>query len=207
MKQRRIPNAPRDTLYSNGQGRAEFQNKLQDQKSKAIRDSVSMLFRGVRTRKQNPSLPTSMEEFIKSNFLLCFANLEEKKFNSISGLNGWIASISIGIVKHEHGVKIFEWTMNRAIAIAHQEKGDAMPQAIIFLFEASSKVSSLGKTIDVTKFFGAYKGMPISHLLTTTGTIATAETYTEFHKAISHAHSEAQQIRLSGKDFFSSSGI
>ncbi len=173
----------------------------------AIRDSVSILFRGVRIRKHTSSLSTSMEEFIKSNFPLCFANIEEKKFNSISGLNVWIASISAEMLKHEHGVKIFEWSMNRAIAIAHQEEGDAMPQAIIFLFEAAAKVSSLGKAIEVTKFFGAYRGMPISHLLTTTSAIAGAETYAELSKAIGTAHYEAQQIKLSGKDFFSSSGI
>ncbi len=207
MKQRRIPKAPYDNSHSNRPGRAAFKNKLQEQRIESIRNSVFLLFRGVKIRKRTPSLPTPIMEFIKSNFPLCFANLEKEKYDGLSQLSGWIASLSEEILKHEHGVRIFEWAMNRAIVIAHQEKGDAMPQAIIFLFEASAKVSSLGKPMDVNEFFGAHKGMPISHLLTTTEAIATAKTYPELRKAISHAHSEAQQIKLSGKDFFSSSGI
>ncbi|MCP4646188.1 MAG: hypothetical protein GY852_00435 [bacterium] len=198
MNQRGI-HAPQDAPISNGPGRAAFKNKLQKQMQEAIKDSVSMLFRGVRMRKRNPSLPTSMEKYIKSNFPLCFANLEEEKHTKLSDMSGWISSLAIEIIKHDHGLKIFEWTINRAIEIAHQEKGDAMPPAIVFLFEASAKVSSLGKTIDVNEFFGAYTGMPISHLLGTTGAIATAETYPELRKAVNLAHSTTQQLKLSRK--------
>jgi hypothetical protein len=203
MKRRMAPNSPQDNSHSNGPGRAAFQNKLQEQRDEAIKDSISILFRGVRIRKRNPSLPTPMEEFIKSNFPLCFANRDEKKFNSISGMSGWISALSIEILKHEHGVNIFEWAMNRAIEIAHQETGDAMPQAIVFLFEASAKVSSLGKTMDINEFFGAYKGMPIKHLLNTTAAIAGATTYPELRKAVSIAHSEAQQLKLNRKNSIS----
>jgi len=192
------PNSPRDISHSNGPGRAAFKNKLQEQMQEAIKDSISMLFRGVKLRKRT-SLPTPMAEFIESNFPLCFANLKEEKYNRLSQLSGRIALLSEEILKHQQGVKIFEWSMNRAIEIAHQGEGDAMPQAIISLFEASSKISSLGKPIDVNEFFGAYKGMPILHLLGTTGAIATAETYPELRKAVSLAHSTAQQLKMSRK--------
>jgi len=202
MKRSEFRKPPLSTHNSNGPGRTAFTNKLQEQKNEVAKDSVSMLFRGVRIRKRtslpNP-LPTPIVEFIKSNFPLCFTNLKDEKYGRLSKLSEWIASLSEEILKHQHGVKIFEWSMNRAIEIAHQEEGDAMPQAIISLFEASSKVSSLGKAIDINEFFGAYKGMPILHLLGTTGAIATAETYPELRKAVSLAHSTAQQLKMSRK--------
>ena|GEM_PF-3328992 len=199
MKRRISSNSSRNNPDSNGPGKEVFKNKLQEQKNEAIIDSIKMLFHGVRMRKRNPSFPTSIEEFIKSNFPLCFADLEEKKFNSISGMIGRMSSISIEILKRKEGVRIFEWTMERAIEIAHREEGDNMHQAIISLFEASLKVSSLGKPIDVTKFFGAYKGMPISYLRVTTVAITRAKTYLELRKAVEVAHFESQQERLSNR--------
>ncbi len=190
MKKRASRHSP---LQNPSNPKPQFTNRLLTDRKIASADALQFTVEAlkIRMRVGDSYFTRDHAAFLKRNLPHCFGDLGRLSSKKLIPIIQNSVPALLRIAQAKNGIKMFLWTMNRAMEMPTNEKPEIAARKIHLFIHAVEKIAQLQKSADRNRFFQAFDGVSVPRAKQMLREVKEAQKYSEIHGAISRAYAEA----------------